>query len=262
MNERELFKKTFDAVPAPKYLAARAAANADTRTARRAPSRLLRTAVIAAVIVATLSVAAAAGFLGLGTTKTDYLDLCNQELDVLREMGLFHIEFEIEETSLQPHYDDIGPDMIYVGQVGSHGGGEIVYYSVTGNMDTNKISGLSITARPQEDTEPAYFDELGPWYIYDNFDAIFDTDMTVGEYCEIWRQYQGYERYELPEGVEPGIRLLDTRELDAWVFSYEGNGIRIPFYRAGETEPEYVWISYEATGQGPAMCFGDASIKG
>lgn len=257
MNERELFKKTFDAVPAPKYLAARAAANADTNT-RRAPKRALRTAVLIVLAVALLSVAAAAGFLG---TKKDFVDVCNEELDVLREMGLFHIEFEIEGSSLVPHLDDLAPGNVYVGQVGSHGSAELVYYSVTGNMDTNKISGLSIIARPQEGVEPAYINDVG-WAIYDNFDAIFDTDMTVGEYCEIWRQYQSYERYELPEGVEPGMRLLDTNTLDAWGYSYEGNGIKIPFYRSGQSEPEYAWISYTASGQGPAMCFGDAAGKG
>lgn len=258
MNERDFFKKTFDAVPAPEYLAARAAANADTPT-RRAPGRTLRTAVLIVLAVALLSVAAAAGFLG---TKKDFVDVCNDELDVLREMGLFHMEFEIEESSAVPDPDTLGPDNVYIGQVRAHGYDAIVSYSVTGNMDTNKISGLSISFRPQKDTEPAFFDELGGWYIYDNFEDIIDTDMTVGEYCEIWRQYQGYERCELPVGVEPGMRLLDARELDAWGFSYEGNGIKIPFYRSGESEPEYAWISYEATGQGPAICFGDASLKG
>lgn len=258
MNERELFKKTFDAVPAPEYLAIRAAVNANADT-RRAPRRVLRTALIAAMLIAALSAAAAAGF--LGGTKKDYVDVCNKELDALRELGLFHIEFEIEESSLRPHYDDIGPDMVYAGEVGSSGSAETVYYFLLGNMDTGKISGLSISARPQEDTEPAFINEVG-WAIYDNFDAILDTNMTVGEYCDIWKQYQGYERYELPEGVEPEIRLLDTRELDAWSFSMEGNGIKIPFYRSGRGEPEYAWISYEATGSGPSICFGDSSLKG
>lgn len=257
MNERELFKKTFDAVPAPKYLAARAAASADTRP-RRAPRRALRTAAFIVLAVALLSASVAAGFLG---TKKDFVDVCNGELDVLRELGLFHIEFEIEESTAVPDADTLGPDNVYIGQVNAHGYAGIVSYFLAGDMDTGKIKGLSIQARPQEGDEPAYINEVG-WGIYDNFDVIFDTDMTVGEYCEIWRQYQGYERFELPEGVSAETRLLDANTLDAWGCSMEGNGIKIPFYRAGEAEPGCAWISYEATGIGPAICFGDASLKG
>ena len=258
MNEREFFKKTFDAVPAPKYLAARAAARADTHT-RQAPKRALRTAVLIVLAVALLSVAAAAGFFG---SKANFSDLCNAEIAQLREMGLFHVEFEIDEVI---SYKDVGvlrSEDDYLGRIDMHGRNDDVSYTVTADTDTGKICALSIIAWPHEDTEPAFYDELGGWYIYDNFDVIFDTDMTVGEYCEIWKQYQGYERCELPEGVPPETRLLDANALDAWGFSMEGSGIKIPFYRAGETEPEYAWISYEASGNGPAICFGDVSLKG
>ncbi len=259
MNERELFKKTFDAVPVPEYLAARAAANSNSKSPRRVPRRALRTAALIVLAVALLSVAAAAGFFG---SKSNFSDLCNDEIARLREMGLFHVEFEVDEFKA---YNDVGflrSEDDYLGRIEMHGRNDDVSYNVIADTDTGMICGLAITAWPHEDTEPAFYDELGGWYIYDNFDAIFDTDMTVGEYCEIWRQYQGYERYELPEGVPPGMRLLDAKTLDAWGYSYEGDGIRIPFYRAGEAEPFYAWISYGATGNGPVVCFGDFALKG
>ena len=261
MNERELFKKTFDSVTVPAGLAERAAAR--TQPVRRVPGSALRTLVVAALLAALLTAGVTGGFLG---DKRDFVQLCNAELDELRELGLFHTEFELTEKDLlrRKNPEPGAYKGEYVGEVVMYGGGDTVYCSLFMNADIGKIIGMTLVARPQKDWEgePSHDSEGNPMYVYDNYEAIIDTDMTIGQYCDIWAQYRGYDRYELPEGVDAETRYLEANTLDAWDFTFEGTGICIPFYRAGEDEPGYAWISYEPTGSGPSIAFGDASLKG
>lgn len=259
MKNRELFHRTFDSLPVPENLAGRAAETA--RPVRRMPRRVLCTAIVAAALIAALSVCAAAGFLG---GRNEFVDLCNDELDELRALGLFRMQFELtEDVNIDrgDYYRTSHSGKEYTGQVKVYGGDASAYCHLYMDADAKKITGMSITARPREDWE-GRLSATGGFYVYDNYDAIIDPDMTIGEYCEIWRQYQGCERYELPEGVSPETRLLDADTLDAWSFTLEGNGICVPFYRDGSDEPEPVWISYGETGTGPVMTFGNASLKG
>lgn len=187
----------------------------------------------------------------------------NAELDKLRELGLFHAEFEMAATD-----HAIRNEPFYSGDFGKGESGDaktyvensLFYCVLSIDTGTGRITGLSIHAKRQDDWEPAYTTESG-LDIYDNFDAIMDTELTIGQYCDIWAEYQGYDYYELPEGVSLGTRYLDADGLDAYGFTYEGNGICIPFFRDGE-EAGYAWVSYGASGSGPTVVFGGATLKG
>lgn len=193
----------------------------------------------------------------------------NAELDKLRELGLFHVEFEMAATDRAIRNLPSGPEALKgSGNRGDSGDATIqvensLFYSVLHiDTGTGKLTGLSIRAKVQSDWEPSYTTESGLG-IYDNFDVIMNTELTIGQYCDIWAEYQGYDYYELPEGVSLGTRYLDADGLDAYGFTHEGNGICIPFFRDGEeAEAGYAWVSYGASGSGPAVAFGGAAFKG
>lgn len=264
MNERELFKKTFDAVPAPEYLAARAAARADTPT-RRAPGRALRTAVLIVLAVALLSVCAVA--VQMIKSKPDLITQCNLGLDTLRELGLFTAEFEVAADADVPdfEYDGHGerpqlPEERYEGVINLRGydsAEKKYYYNLDVDTDTGKITGLTINARPQENWIPisaGFAGDPGSWVLgfYDNYDAILDPEMTLGRMCSAWTQYQGYERYELPMDATEDVKFADAQELGAWNIGYSGpDGLTAAFYRSGKREPEYYSFNYTPAAAGP-----------
>lgn len=267
MNEREFFKKTFDAVPAPEYLAARAAANADSHP-RRAPSRALRTAMFIVLAVALLSACAVA--VQMITNKPDLITQCNIELDTLRELGLFHAEFEVTAEDSVPDYEAPRPSWQreipelpedkYEGIIRlrhTYNAEHSYSYDINVDADTGKIAELSINARPQENWIPkstGFVGNPGGSVIgsYDNYDAILDPEMTLGQMCSAWAQYQGYKRYELPMDATDDVKFIDARELAAWNFGYgEPFGLTAAFYRSGKREPEYYSFNYAPTGVGP-----------
>lgn len=74
-------------------------------------------------------------------------------------------------------------------------------------------------------------------------------------------------RWVLPEGVGPETRYLDADTLEQWKQGIAGkngigSGITVTFYRSGQREPEYAYISYAATGSGPYIIFGSDYAKG
>lgn len=264
MNERELFKKTFDAVPAPEYLAARAAARADTPT-RRAPGRALRTAVLIVLAVALLSVCAVA--VQMIKSKPDLITQCNLGLDTLRELGLFTAEFEVAADADVPdfEYDGHGerpqlPEERYEGVINLRGydsAEKKYYYNMDVDTDTGKITGLLINAKPQRDWVPYYvafwndpaYSAMG---FYDNYDAILDPELTLGRMCAAWAQYQGYERYELPIDAAEDVRFVDAHDLGAWNSGdTPSRGLTVPFYRGGKREPEYYSFNCDPAAAGP-----------
>lgn len=188
----------------------------------------------------------------------------NAELGKLRELGLFHAEFEVsrkDKAVRNEHFEtgefgrgDSGDAVIYVDD-------SLFYCTLHIDTGTGKLTGLSINAKRQDDWEPAYSTDSVD--IYDNYDVIMDRSLTIGQYCDIWAEYQGYDYYKLPEGVTLSTRYLDADGLDAYEFTHEGNGICIPFFRDGEEAAAgYAWVSYAPTGTGPNVVFGAAALKG
>ena len=270
MKNRELFHKTFEAVPVPEALAERAARAA--RTERPVPRRTLRILAFAAAIIAALSACAVA--VQKITSKPDLVTQCNLEMDMLRELGLFTAEFEVTPADEVPDFENksYGPapelsEDRYEGVITlRHGYGTGGEYSCSMDVDTDtgKITGLHITAYQQDNWVPvstffrnvAGSDVLG---IYDNPEALFDTGMTLGGMCAAWAEYQGYERYELPEGAGADVPCLDARSLAAWDDGAEGElgeGLTVSFFREGGSEAEYACVNYGPSLMGPCVIIG------
>ena len=266
MKDRELFHETFDAVPLPEGMLDAVTARAGER--RRTARRGLCALAVAAALLVVLSFSAFAAWQQF-RSKDDLIVQANRELDTLRRMGLFHAQFTVTEDDRVPEEPGMSAwvfsDHRLRAEDGSFTDDHLYYYDIEVDPDTGKIRTLSIGAVPQEGWEPVEV----PWpegesgssqepatYIYNNFDAIIDPDLTLGDYCGIWADYQGYDRWELPEGVDPETRCLDADPLRQW----EGV-VAIRFYRnGGEAEP--VYLSYIATMSGPVIIFGSDYMKG
>lgn len=208
------------------------------------------------------------------SSRAELVEHCNAGLDELRELGLFTAEFEVTPADEVPDFEYEGygprpelPEDRYEGVITLwHGYGTGGEYSCSMDVDTDtgKITGLHITARQQESWVPvstffrnvAGSDVLG---IYDNPEALFDTEMTLGGMCTAWAEYQGYERYELPMDAADGVTFLGAQELEAWNDGYrEPRGITVSFFREGEKEPEYYSFNYTPTGMGPVFMIAPA----
>ena len=194
---------------------------------------------------------------------TDYIGLINAELDELRELGLFHLEFEAvrngKERGERGGIDKVGIQNFQSDAPCS--------YSVDFDKASGKITRLNIVAGVQEDWETVV-SETGV-EVYDRLDAIIDPDMTLGEYCALWAQYRGYESWELPEGVDGDTLCLDAPALEQWaegiydsMADLASPGLTISFYRAGETEPVPVYIQYTPTTAGPEINLGEDIVRG
>lgn len=192
-----------------------------------------------------------------------YIALINDELDKLRELGLFYLEFEID-SGVKPYNV---ADSVKNVQKFQQSDGPCRSYSVNFDKDSGQITYLYIVANAQEDWETVT-SESG-LEIYDRLDAIIDTEMTLGDYCDAWAQYRGYERWELPEGVDADTLFLDAPELEQWaegiydeVIDRCTPGLTISFYRAGEDEPVPGYIQYHGTTGGPELSFGESFGRG
>lgn len=180
----------------------------------------------------------------------------NAELDALRELGLFHAEFEVTaENCAEAQPVDKGD---LRGNITINGNSESFRYSVIFDPDMGKITGLGISANVQEDWEPS---DAG---VYGNYDAIMDPEMTIGEYCLYWAQYRKYSGCELPEGVDGDERCIDAGSLDAWQDGPDATGLRVrfSFTRDGEVAKEDAWICCVPMSSGPYTTFGDYHLVG
>lgn len=204
------------------------------------------------------------------TDKAGLVEQCGLGLDTLRELGLFTAEFEVTTEDYVPDYEYEGydpypelPEDRYEGVITLRGyysaeSAEYKYsYSLDVDTDTGKITGLLINAKPRKDWVPFFVGfrsspsnaALG---FYDNPEALFDPEMTLGQVCAAWAQYQGYERWELPEGAGGDVSFIDAQELEVWNIGYSGSGgITAAFYRGGKKAPEYYAFNYTPAAAGP-----------
>ena len=271
MSGRTLFHETFDAIRAPAGVVEAVLEKSGRR--RPAAPRRLAAVLAAAALLALMAVGVCAGM--QIQTKNELVEQANVELETLRQMGLFHVPCTVTMADRAPEEPEGYADI-----VSYYAKGDPYIYTLQLNTATGKIHFLSFIATDTEGVEPLYTvsaafgretgdgereiyeKETG---IYGNFEAIMDPGLTIGEYCDIWAAYQGYDRWELPAGVEPETRYLDADTLEQWyggiVDGYmEHLGLTIRFYRDGQQEPECAYISYAATGMGAAVAFGNDYI--
>lgn len=180
----------------------------------------------------------------------------NAELDKLRELGLFHAQFEVAAEDCAEAQPAAKDDP--VGNITINGGSDSFRYSVKFDPDMGKITGLSISANVQEGWEPS---DAG---VYGNYDAIMDPEMTIEEYCLYWAQYRKYSGSELPEGVYGDELCTSASRLDAWQDSADATGLRVrfSFTRDGEVAKEDAWICCVPMAVGPYATFGDYHLVG
>lgn len=246
MTNREIFHETFDAFQAPDGLLDRVLEQ--TGVPRHRARWGLRAAMVVALLAVVLSVTAVAKEQARQELRTrqDMADRCNTELETLRELGLFLPELVFvtddnlpnipEQRMAASRLQDAHPD-------------EQPFYDVNLQLrpDTLRILTLSLSG----ETCP-----IAP-------------DMTVGDYCDIWQEYHGYVRYELPDGVDADIPILEARKLEAWrggigndYFQSSENGLTILFYKNGVDAPDTMYLSVAQSESAYFITFGSDYQKG
>lgn len=195
-----------------------------------------------------------------------YISLINDELDTMRKLGLFQLEFEAVKSGKA----DVDGDNVRIQHHppdGPRSDDDPCSYYVIFDRTVGQITFLRVVCRPQEDWESVTSDDR--LEIYDRLDAVIDPEMTLGDYCDAWAQYRGYERWELPEGVDSDTLYMDAPSLEQWaegiydsLFDLSYPGLTVSFYRAGETEPVSGYIQYQGTTGGPELGFGESFTRG
>lgn len=187
--------------------------------------------------------------------ERDAAELINAELDKLRELGLLRAELEVtREECLCADITEgrIGEE--FTGRVyltSSQRTGDYNYY-LCYNAGTGKLDWVQLCERPSGGVNQV--DD-----VYGCFEGVIDPELTLGRYCELWAEYQGYERYELPEGAGADVPCLDARSLAAWDDGAEGElgeGLTVSFFREGGSEAEYACVNYGPSLMGPCVIIG------
>jgi len=251
MNDRQLFRETFDEVKAPDSVLERILEQ--TAPKKRRSHRGMVAIFAAVILVVTLSVTAVGAWHQSVfkkrelQNKADMIAQCNQELTILHEMGLFVPELSLTLDDFAPEH----PQTSSIAYTVRHNRpvGDLDYsIRLTMSPATNKLLCLTISVYGA-DPEP-----------------VVEPDMTLKDYCDIWAEYQGYAWYEMPEGVDPDTLLLEAHALVQWeggitndYFHTKENGLTFSFYPEDQSTPEIMYLSYN---NDHSICFGSDYFKG
>ena len=165
---------------------------------------------LAAALLLTLGVAAYAAYDRVSGPKAAER-VALEQLKVWQEMGLLseEIRFDSPATYLKEEQARQGGDYWY-GRLFPHCF-DVRFsnekYSCRLQIDTlsGKIVLAGISAYPEETDEPVAIEPQGdsePFYVYDNFDDIFPSDLTVDDLCARLSEYWGFSGYRIGETVD------------------------------------------------------------
>lgn len=199
----------------------------------------------------------AAGGKAAGTAGS-YVELINAELDTMRELGLFKLELEAAEKGGESADDD---GYVRIQDFQSDGP---CSYLVHFDTASGQVTMLHVVPHPQDGWESVTTDS--GLEVYDRLDAILDPDMTLGDYCDAWAEYRGYNGYMID--VDPDTLMLDLPLQKEWArgIKYDGEntvpGLTLQFYPEPQSEPVLGYIQYNPTTGGPEFCFGEGFTLG
>ena len=165
---------------------------------------------LAAALLLSLSVVAYAAYDRVSGPKAAER-VALEQLKVWKDLGLLsqEIEFDSPATYVKEQQARQGSDYWY-GRLFPHCF-DVRYsnekYSCRLQIDTlsGKIVLAGISAYPEETDEPVAIEPQGdsePFYVYDNFDDIFPSDLTVDDLCARLSEYWGFSGYRIGETVD------------------------------------------------------------
>lgn len=167
------------------------------------------------------------------------LRLCNRELSILYDMGLFR-------EPLQFTADDYAPNSP----------------RQSGWVSTNWETRQKDDPHFHIQWNPAT-DQILHLFLSVPGGQILPEDMTLGELCDIWTAYdKSLDRYELPAGAaETPVTLVDT--LPNWHGDADGWYYPIAFYEPGQDTPTLRYVYYRRYPSGDwQFSFGTDYPKG
>ena len=197
--------------------------DANRKPKRAGAARLAaRVALIAAIIFVLLTGSAYAVGLYVSSPEQAW-KTAQREIQKMKDMGILSQEVQIDGKAerIIELPEKKGSDY-YFGRlfkrsyaVAAQGGDRKYYFHLSIDMETGKITRLSVEAKADENDVPVGESEW--WngektektYIYANYDDIVPADLTVDELCTLLEEYWGFTGYTL-SGTKDGNYGYDT----------------------------------------------------
>ena len=172
--------------------------------ARRKRS-ILRSALIAAAVMALLAAAAFAKAPAVIGSQKEAVAAANLELNELRRLGVITADFTVEYGKCTAGLQNDGHLFSIFSR--SFDPFYLIYFSdgdYYGNLSVSTVSGkitqFTISAKAAPDSAPWKTVDAADgtaMNLYDNFGDIFDPSITVDDFCGRLRDYWGYSGYKL-----------------------------------------------------------------
>ena len=271
MTDRERFERAFAPVHASADTATEVLKMADAnRNPRRtgAARRAARVALIAAVIFVLLTGSAYAVGLYVSSPEQAW-KITQQEIQKMKDMGILSQELQIDSKAerIIELPEQKGSDY-YFGRlfkrsyaVAAQGGDRKYYFHLSIDMETGKITRLSVEAKADENDVPVGESEW--WngeknektYIYANYDDIVPADLTVDELCTLLEEYWGFTGYTL-SGTKDGNYGYDTAVPSGDMLVSElGDAPYLTVYFDGDQSGVPMFIELGAYGSNPGRVY-------
>ena len=221
MTDRERFERAFAPVHASADTVTEVLkmTNSNKKSMRaRAVRRTARVVLIAAIIFVLLAGSAYAVGLYVSSPEQAW-KITQQEIQKMKDMGIFSQELQIDNEAERiievPEQE--GSDY-YFGRlfkrsyvVSAQGSDGKYYFNLSIDMETGKITRLSVEATADENDVPV---EESEWdgektYIHANYDDIVPENLTVDGLCTLLEEYWGFTGYTL-SGTKDGNYGYDT----------------------------------------------------
>lgn len=221
MTDRERFERAFAPVRASEDTVTEVLkmTDADKKPRRAGAARFAaRVAIIAAVIFVLLTGSAYAVGLYVSSPEQAW-KITQQEIQKMKDMGILSQELQIDGKAerIIELPEQKGSDY-YFGRlfkrsyaVAAQGGDRKYYFHLSIDMETGKITRLSVEAKADENDVPVGEAEWDgeKTYIYANYDDIVPAELTVDELCTLLEEYWGFTGYTL-SGTKDGNYGYDT----------------------------------------------------
>ena len=273
MTDRERFERAFAPVRASEDTVTEVLKMTDAnRKPRRAGAarRAARVALIAAVIFVLLTGSAYAVGLYVSSPEQAW-KITQQEIQKMKDMGILSQELQIDGKAerIIELPEQKGSDY-YFGRlfkrsyaVVAQGGDRKYYFHLSIDMETGKITKLSVEAKADEKDVPVGESEW--WngeknektYIYANYDDIIPADLTVDELCTLLEEYWGFTGYTL-SGTKDGNYGYDTDVPSGGMLVSElGDAPYLTVYFDGDQSGVPMFIELGAYGSIPGRVYVD-----
>ena len=227
-------------------------------------SKRILTLALAAALILSFSIVAYASYQAVSSPQAAE-KVAREQIDVWRAMGLLSPEVSVEgeayrvlevpeHTGSEYWYGRIFPHYYEVQWSMHPAESEAVKYGFVLRVDTlsGKILSATVNALADETDQPVRMidldygnGEIRPIGIYENFDDIFPTDVTVDRFCSLLAEYWGFSGYTLADTV-------DENYFDAPWEAVDGSTLLIDLPK-GNPDNYYLTVFFEGDQDGAPM---------